>query len=59
VAAYAEFASTAETGRGQGLVASLDGRRQIRVAMKGRDPVKLGEDLAELALEQGAAELLK
>lgn len=56
IAAYAEFSVT---GRGQGLVASLDGRRQIRVAAQGSDAISLGQELAEQALKRGAVELLK
>lgn len=56
VAAYA----TTDGGRIEmrGLVASIDGRRVIRVAAVGEDPKKLGEQLAQKALDQGAAELL-
>lgn len=59
VAAYAEFSFLEELGRGQGVVASLDGRQVIRVKAQSNDPVNLGEKLAEQALEQGATELLK
>jgi hydroxymethylbilane synthase len=41
-----------------GLVASLDGRRVIRVTGEGVEPVALGEELARRALAQGAEELL-
>lgn len=42
----------------RGLVARIDGRRVIRVAAIGEDPKKIGELLAQEALDQGAAELL-
>jgi hydroxymethylbilane synthase len=42
----------------RGLVAGIDGRRVIRVAAIGEDPKKIGELLAQKALDQGAAELL-
>lgn len=42
-----------------GLVASTDGRRVIRVSGEGHDPIALGTDLARQALDQGAGALLK
>jgi hydroxymethylbilane synthase len=42
-----------------GLVATVDGRRVIEVKGYGRDPHQLGTELAEKALAQGAAELLR
>jgi hydroxymethylbilane synthase len=42
-----------------GLVASLDGRRLIRVSGEGIDPLVLGAELARAALAQGAEDLLK
>jgi hydroxymethylbilane synthase len=42
-----------------GLVASADGRRIIRVLGEGDDPLRLGSDLAQQALAQGAAEILR
>jgi hydroxymethylbilane synthase len=41
-----------------GLVASLDGRRVIRLQEAGEDPNELGLRLARQALAQGAAEIL-
>ncbi|MCS7008221.1 MAG: hydroxymethylbilane synthase, partial [Gaiellaceae bacterium] len=41
-----------------GLVASLDGRRVVRVRGRGTDPRELGERLAKEALEKGAAAIL-
>lgn len=58
IAAYAEFSSEGGVGNGRGLVASLDGHQIVRVEADGTDPIQLGERLAELALSQGAAELL-
>ncbi len=43
----------------RGLVAGIDGRRVIRVAAMGEDPKKTGGLLAQKALDQGAAELLR
>ncbi len=55
VAAHA----TADAGISlQGLVASVDGKRVIRVRGEGDDAVKLGKDLARDAIAQGAGELL-
>ncbi|GIK56253.1 MAG: hydroxymethylbilane synthase [Chloroflexi bacterium] len=42
-----------------GLVAAGDGRRVIEVQGHGRDPLQLGRKLAEKALAQGAAALLR
>lgn len=42
-----------------GLVGAVDGSRVIEVAGNGRNPQQLGAELAEKALAQGAAELLK
>jgi hydroxymethylbilane synthase len=41
-----------------GLVASVDGRRVVRVSGASDDPATLGAELAARALEQGARELL-
>lgn len=41
-----------------GLVASVDGRRQVQVSGQGDDPLALGAALAAQALAQGARELL-
>jgi hydroxymethylbilane synthase len=56
VAAYAR----SEAGRLHldGLVASLDGKRLIRLAGQGDDPISLGKSLARQALAQGAGDLL-
>jgi hydroxymethylbilane synthase len=43
----------------QGLVASEDGRRVIKLAGRGHDPAELGRRLAREALAQGAAALLQ
>ena len=42
-----------------GAVLSQDGKQAIRLSAVDRDPLKLGQRLAELVLERGAAELLK
>ncbi len=42
-----------------GLVISPDGTRTIRVSGEGTEPGKLGRSLAEAALAQGAADILK
>jgi hydroxymethylbilane synthase len=42
-----------------GLVAAVDGRRVIRVASEGADPIALGTRLAQQALAQGAGDLLR
>ncbi len=57
VAAYA-------TARGsrlemQAMVGSIDGRRLVRLAGSGEDPLALGRALARQALDKGAGELLK
>jgi hydroxymethylbilane synthase len=41
-----------------GLVASLDGRRVIRVRGVGDDPLVLGAEMAQEAIKQGASEIL-
>jgi hypothetical protein len=41
-----------------GLVASLDGRRVIRVSGRGVDPLQLGADLGREALARGGGEVL-
>jgi len=58
IAAYAEWRMQNAECRMIGLVASLDGRRLIRVRGAGTDPESLGRDLAHQALAQGAGELL-
>jgi porphobilinogen deaminase len=42
-----------------GAVISMDGKQAIRLSAVDKEPNKLGERLAELVLERGAAELLK
>ncbi|HET7089929.1 MAG TPA: hydroxymethylbilane synthase [Anaerolineae bacterium] len=59
VAAYAECRMRNAECRMTGIVASLDGRRVIRVLGAGSDPVALGQQLARQALAQGAGELLQ
>ncbi|MBA4376674.1 MAG: hydroxymethylbilane synthase [Anaerolinea sp.] len=56
VAAYAMTNSTQIELHG--LVAGIDGQRIIRVTAMGEDPKKIGERLAQKALDQGAAELI-
>lgn len=62
VAAYAQTHASSSSSRFQvslvGSVASLDGRRVIRVSGQDFDSVALGEQLAQQALAQGAGELL-
>lgn len=57
VAAYAEVTDGEIFLRG--LVASADGQQMIRVSDYGRDPHELGQQLAQEALENGAAEMMK
>lgn len=56
-------AAFAEKNNGQiiltGAVISPDGRQAIRLSAVDKEPHKLGERLAELVLERGAAELLE
>ena len=40
------------------MVAQLDGSKIVRVQLKGADAAIVGASAAELALEQGAAEIL-
>lgn len=56
IAAYATLNEAVITM--EGLVASSDGRRVIRAAASGEDPLELGARLARIALEQGAREVL-
>ncbi len=65
VAAFAEVSERLSAVSGQssvismqGLVASLDGRRMIKVTGTGEHAQELGENLAKEALAQGAAEML-
>ncbi|MBI5567545.1 MAG: hydroxymethylbilane synthase [Chloroflexi bacterium] len=55
----APVAAYAQDQRLIGLVASQDGQRVIRVSGGGADPIALGHRLAQQALAQGAAELIK
>lgn len=41
-----------------GLVISADGRSAVRVSRRGKDPLQLGEELAQEALGRGAGEIL-
>jgi hydroxymethylbilane synthase len=56
VAAYAVL----ENGRLHltGLVGSIDGTAMVRVSSSGKDAVKIGRELAQQAIAQGAAEIL-
>ncbi len=58
VAAYAECGMQNAECRMRGLIASVDGRRVIRVSGEGSDPMNLGIELAQQALAQGAEDLL-
>ena len=58
VAAYAQRDSTS-TFQMTGLVASVDGQRVIRISGEGSEPAALGAELAQLALTQGAREILR
>jgi len=42
-----------------GAVISVDGKQAIRLSAVDKDPFELGERLAHLVLERGAAELLE
>jgi hydroxymethylbilane synthase len=57
------IAAFAEKNNGQiiltGAVISADGKQSIRLSAADKEPVKLGERLAQLVIERGAAELLK
>jgi len=57
------IAAFAEKNNGQiiltGAVISADGKQAIRLSAVDKEPYKLGERLAKLVLERGAAELLK
>lgn len=56
-------AAFAQKNNGQiiltGAVISVDGKQAIRLSAVDREPYELGERLAELVLERGAADLLK
>jgi hydroxymethylbilane synthase len=59
VAALATFQLPTSNIQLTGLVASLDGQRVIRLSHEGTDPIEVGTQLAQQALAQGAAELIK
>ncbi len=42
-----------------GLVISEDGKKTVKVIGQGADPVQLGNELAQKAIQQGASEILK
>ena len=42
-----------------GLVISEDGKKVVKIAGEGTDPLQLGNELAQRAIAQGAAEILK
>ncbi|MFT4604775.1 MAG: hydroxymethylbilane synthase [Rhodothermales bacterium] len=56
VGAYARLAG--DVLRLEGIVLSLDGRKEIQVRGEGRDPAALGKSLAAEALARGAAGLI-
>jgi hydroxymethylbilane synthase len=58
VAAFANAQLSTSNVQLTGLVASLDGRRVIRISSAGDDPLEVGTQLAQQALAQGAAELI-
>ena len=57
VAAYAQHKN--QSLQMTGLVASVDGQRVIRVSGVSSEPILLGAELAQLALAQGAREILR
>ena len=60
VAAYAETVSMSQASgiRVTGLVISADGKKAIRVTGEGTDALRVGNDLAQQAVSQGADEIL-
>lgn len=59
VAAYAEVVSKQSSVISlTGLVISEDGKKAVRVAGQGMEPLRLGSELAQQALAQGANEIL-
>ena len=58
VAAYAADSSQSSAIRLTGLVASIDGKKLIKVTGEGPDPQELGKRLAQDAISQGANEIL-
>jgi len=59
VAAHAVVSGQSPAISLTGLIASIDGRRVIRLSGESHDPVAAGAQLAERALAQGAAELIE
>jgi len=59
VAAYGDVSHETLDISLTGLVASLDGKKIIKVAGSGNEPIDLGKQLSQKALEQGAAEILQ
>ena len=59
VAAYAAVSGQLPAISLTGLVASIDGKKHIRVNSEGSDPQELGRRLAKEAVSQGADEILK
>ena len=57
IAAYA-WVNTGGLLSMEGLVATIDGRRAVRAAGMGHDPVRLGKEIADDALSRGAGALL-
>jgi len=58
VAAYAAVSSQPSAISLTGLVASIDGKKLIKVTGKGPDPQELGKQLAQEAISQGANKIL-
>jgi hydroxymethylbilane synthase len=58
VAAYAEVSRETLDISITGLVASLDGKQIIKVSGSDNEPIKLGKQLAQEAIAQGANEIL-
>jgi hydroxymethylbilane synthase len=58
VAAYADVRRETSDISLTGLVASIDGKKLIRVNGKGSDPQEVGKQLAQEAIAQGANEIL-
>ena len=59
VAAYAALGGLQSTIILKGLVASIDGKKLIKVTGEGIDPIELGNRLAQEAITRGAGEILK
>jgi hydroxymethylbilane synthase len=60
VASYAEAKGQKSTAISLiGLVSSVDGKQNIKVVGEGNDPLQLGNELAQKAIQQGASEILK